>query len=57
MQSIDISSLTAEQKKLASTKLESCVESNFTLLDLPLSMAAKNMTMGEMSNIKIIQIS
>jgi hypothetical protein len=57
MQSIDISSLTAEQKKLASAKLESCVESNFTLLDLPLSMAAKNMTMGEMSNIKIIQIS
>ncbi|XP_046634143.1 uncharacterized protein LOC124313319 isoform X2 [Daphnia pulicaria] len=49
MQSIDISSLTAEQKKLASTKLESCVESNFTLLDLPLSMAAKNMTMEKMS--------
>ncbi|EFX85623.1 hypothetical protein DAPPUDRAFT_300363 [Daphnia pulex] len=53
MQTIDISSLTAEQRKLASAKLESCVESkiesNFTLLGPPPVMAAKNMTMDKMS--------
>ena len=46
-QTIEISSLTAEQKKSAFASLESCVDSNFTPPDPPpFGSAEKNITMG-----------
>ena len=47
-QTIEISTLTPEQKKLASATLEFCIESNYTLPDHPpFVAAAKNITMGK----------